>query len=434
MVHTPVAPAAERAEQAKVLSQQGAVVAVRDHAVTGKGSRDVACLKLQSRAPCPWWERPDPYWITRLFAAQRSWMSADDMGGPARFDEIRGSLVLPGQPDHIYRRRYTPDPHAAQAAAVELAADPWWRAVAVVRGAGRALNGQISALADIPPNAIKRVCGALSTAEVLESAWHHAPGLAHPRARVWQINDSAPYRAWARRVVEAGAAAAVYGPMPMTLHAQDSRADPGRGRNTRHCVLAAEAALRVLEVGAAFTAWMPEAACKAEWFLPPDHPGRSLNLGLVSDGCLIRRDGARVFLEIEASSPRTSTRVVQRIRKWSALFARGGFGGLLLFVAAGPPDQVGMICNQIRKAVEEHSNTRSRPYLLVGSWLDYSPDHGLVSADCARLRAGRYNGRSWEECDAATTPVDSPEAGIVMRAKPLAFTPDWAYRQIDPPA
>lgn len=35
---------------------------------------------------------------------------------------------------------------------------------------------------------------------------------------------------------------------------------------------------------------------------------------------------------------------------------------------------------------------------------------------------------------AAATPVDNPEAGIMTRAKPLAFTPDWAYKQIDPPA
>ena len=438
VVQTPVYGSAQRAEQARTLSEAGVTVVVRDHAVAGRGSREVPCLSLQSRAPCPWWERPDVYWLTRLFSAQRSWASAMDMGGPARFSEVMGSVVLPGGAGDVYRRRYPDDPDESAAAARTLAGDPWMRVVAVVRGAGRALNGQIAALADIAPGAqdrsLLKILAPLSKAEVLETAWHHAPGLAYPRARVWQINDSGPYTAWARQITESGLAVSAFGPMPMSLHGGDSRADPARNRNTRHQTLAVEAALRAMEVGGSWVAWMPEAACRPKWFLPDGHPGHDRDLGIVADGCLIRRDGARVFLEIEASqSSRNAARFAQRVSKWSALFNDGPFGAALLFIAAGGPDTIAPVASEIRRAVEENSTARSRPYLLVGSWIDYSPDFGLVSTDCARLRAGRFNGRGWEECNASQIEVLGAEAGILARVKPLAFTPDWAYRPIPEP-
>ena len=437
VAHTPTETAEHRAEQARAQSEAGVSVLVRDYTVATGGRREVPCLRLQSRSPSPWWQRPDVYWLTRLFSGRRSWATGTELGGPAKFNEVIGGPELPADPGDVYRRQYRPSSHAAEAAACELAGDPWMRAVAVVRGAGRALNGQIAALAGLDPGkqdrGLLKVLSPLVRAEVLASAWHHAPGLAYPRARVWQINDSSTYNAWARRLAEEGLAAAAFGAMPLSLHGGDA-ADPARSRNTRHQALAVEAALRPMEVGGSWVAWMPEAACRPKWFLPPDHPTRQRDLTLVADGCLIRRDGARIFLEIEASqSSRNPARFAQRVQKWSALFSDGPFGAALLFIAAGGPDTIAAVAAEIRRAVEEHSTVRSRPYFLVGAWTDYFPDFGLTSIDCASLRAGRFTGQGWEECHASQIEVDGAEAGILTRVKPLAFTPDWAFRPIPEP-
>ena len=411
------------------MAREGVSVVVRDYTTPDRVRREVACLKPESRAVCsPWFERPDVYWLTGMFSAQRAWVSGADMGGPERWSTVAGAIVLAGQPADVYRRRYVKDPAALRAAAEELACEPWVGAVAAVRGAGRVTGSQLAALCGFGSRhgdaGFLSAAKPLAKAEVLEMSWHHAPGLAHPRAMAWQIRTGDPYTAWARAVASAGLASSGFGCMPLMVEA---RSDASRPRNTRHQVLAVEAALRAMEVDDTWVGWMPETACRPEWFLPPGHPSRARELRLVSDGCLVRGDGARVFIEIEASmSSRNAERFAQRVQLWSQMFDDGPFGAVLLMIAAGPVDQIGMIAAELRRAVAENASRKARRRMLVGSWLDYSPDLGLVSEDCARLRAARYDGNRWSECCAAEAETDGTEPGIVERLGSLSFTPRWA--------
>ena len=429
VVSVPVLSAVQRSEQARQMASEGVSVVVRDYTTPDRVRREVQCLAPRSRAMFSrWFERPDVYWLSRLFSAQRAWVSGADMGGPERWSTVAGAIVLSGQPADVYRRRYVKDPAALTAAAEQLACEPWISAVATVRGAGRATGAQLSALCSFGSRGgdagFLSAAKPLAKAEVLEMSWHHAAGLAHPRAMAWQIRTGDPHTAWARTVAASGLAASGFGCMPLMVEA---RSDASRPRNTRHQVLAVEAALRAMEVSDTWVGWMPETACRPEWFLPPGHPSRARDLRLISDGCLIRSDGARVFVEIEASmSSRNAERFSQRVQQWSQMFDDGTFGGALLMIAAGPVDQIGMIAAELRRAVSENASAKARRRMLVGSWLDYSPDLGLVSEDCATLRAARYESGRWRECCAADIEVDGAEAGIVERLGGLSFTPRWA--------
>ena len=311
-----------------------------------------------------------------------------------------------------------------------LAREPFISMVSILRGAGRAIGPQVAALAglhDCGDRGFLKAAGALAEAEVLEASWHCAPGLPYPRAMAWQIKTGEPYRSWALAVASAGAVASGFGCMPLMVGA---RPDAGRRGNTRHQVLAVEAALRAMETGAAWVGWLPETACRPEWFLPEAHPARDRDLGIVADGCLVRSDGARVFLEIEASlSQRNNQRFAQRVQRWSALFNDGDFGSVLLMLCAAPADQIGATIAEMRRAVEMHSTPNSRKFLLVGSWMDYSPDFGLVSSDQATLRAARYNGRGWQECHASFVEAPGAEYGIVSRLASVSFSPRWSLPQ-----
>ena len=426
---TPVLPDTSRSEQARELSKQRVAVRVRDLAVNGVGHREVECLPLWSRASCPWWERPDIYWNNRVFSAQRGWVSGRDVGSSdANSPKAIGKLILQGQPEDVYHRRYTPDREALLKAAEALCTEPYLSIVSLLRGTGRALGGQLAALAGVESRkdeaGFLKVAAPLQHAEVVESAWHHAPGIAHPRVKAWQIKVGQSYAAWARRVLDMGQGPQVYGCMRASLSA---RSDMHRVRATRHQALSVEMILRALEASDIWAGWMPETACRPEWFLPPDHPLKHKGLKTIADGCLIRYDGARIFVEVEASGA-TDDRLREKITSWSALFEEGSFGGAVLFVIATQPSQMGQAARNLRKAISECATAKARPYLLLGSWHDYSPDYGLMTHEAASLRAGRTSYRKWEECHAATIEVAGAERGIAQRVQDMAFTPEWASK------
>ena len=424
-------PESSRVEQARELSDQGVSVRVKDYAVKGSGWREVECLGLWSRATCPWWERPDVYWNNRMFASQRGWISGRDVGSSDQnSDMVLGGLVLQGQPEDVYQRRYKPNREALLKAAEALCSEPYLSIVSILRGTGRALGGQLAALSDIESKRDEtgwlKVAAPLQHAEIVESSWHHAPGIAHPRVKAWQVRSELSYAVWARRVLEMGLGPRVFGCMRASLSA---RSDMHRARATRHQALSVELVLRALETSDVWSGWMPETACRPEWFLPPEHPLQDKGMKIIADGCLIRYDGARIFVEIEASGA-SEDRLKDKITAWSSLFDEGGFGGAVLFVLATQPSNMATATRKLRKAIYEHSTRKSRPYLLVGSWHDYSPDFGLATPETASLRAGRMSGKLWEECHVATLEIPSAEQGIIDRIQPLSFTPGWSTQSM----
>ena len=428
----PVRPASERAAQARSLVEAGASVTVRDFAVRNGAKREVPTAPLMSRSTCPWWERPDVYWNNRLFGAQRGWVSGSDVGAmDDNAKMVLGGLILQGQPDDVYRRRYTPNHAALIASAEALCTDPYLSVVSILRGTGRCLGGQLAALSGVESTRSEagflKVAKPLIHAEVLESSWHHAPGIAHPRVKAWQINNGSSYAAWARRVLELGVGPRVFGCMRPSLSA---RSDIHRVRATRHQVLSVEVALRAMELSDTWVGWMPETACRPEWFLPPEHPAQDIGLRIVADGCLIRRDGARIFIEVEASAG-NEDKFDNKIAAWSSMFGGGGFGGAVLFVVAGQPNNMNAIARKVRKSIEQNATAQARPYFMVGSWHDYSPDFGLLTYEAASLRGGRHTGRKWEECHAENLEVVGAERGIVDRLRDLAFTPSWTAHALD---
>ena len=421
-----VLPDSARAEQAQKLAEQGAEVQVRDYVVRGHGARTLPCLHLWSRSPTPWWERFDPYWNTRVFNAQRGWLSANKLD-----THVYGATHLPGDPRAVHDNVYSHDMDSLLSAAATLTGDPHRRFVSILRGCGRALPGQLAALAGIKSErserAARQALRPLHEAQILERAWHHSPGIAYPRAQAWQIKDGKVYNTWAQHIVEQGELANVYGCMRPVLSA---RADKHRSRHTRHQVLSVELALRAMETSDIWAGWMPETACRPEWFLPPDHPLKNRDWKIVADGCLIRFDGARIFLEIEASVS-SENRLKDKIRAWSAILGQGNTGAAVLFVAACFPAQIPVGIKTIRKAVQDYATPDTRDRILVGSWHDYSPDFGLVTPDVASLRSGRLNRREgWEQIYAGEVDVGKTDSTIVQRIWACTFVPTWSQNKI----
>lgn len=421
---TPVRPGSERARQAARLAAAETIIRSRDHALPRKRWRESAVLPQSSRSPLPWWERTDPYWSTRVFSARRNWSAgpgAEQYGGA-----IIGDLVPDGQSEHYSpgRRRMQRADKTSEAALLRNAQHK--QIVAMLRGAGLASDEQVTALIGAESaNKCRRIANQLIQAEVVEEAWHHAPGIAWPRVRCWQIKWGAGYRLWARQMLDSGEGPDVFGCMRPSLSA---RSDRHRARAARHQCLSVEAALRAMEVDSTWAGWMPESACRPEWFLPPGHPSRADDHAVIADGCLIRAsDGARLFLEIEANP--SPDRLAAKVKTWSTMLSAAPFGAALLFIAAPQPSSMGGASQTIRQAIAEHAAPGARPWIMLGAWSDYSPDYGLLGADIKTLRAARLanrTGSSWEECHAAEIEVQGAEAGIVDRLRGLSFTPPWA--------
>ena len=411
----------DRSTQSQRLSARGAKCRIRDHAL-GRGWRNVSAAAMESRAPLGWWDRPDPYWNTRVFSSQRGWA-----GTEAPASAIKGDLILAGQPDAAYRERFHRSRAVLERQAETLTSAELYRSiVAVLRGTGRALEEQVAALTGCSTLAqFRREAKPLIEAEIIETAWHHAPGVAWPRVKAMQLRWGPAYRAWAIKIIEQGEGPDVFGCMRPAL---SSRSDMHRSRATRHQCLSTEAALRAMETNDIWAGWIPESGCRPEWFLPQTHSHKHDDTNLIADGCLIRNDGARIFLEIEAGTGAKTDNFAQKVESWSNLFNDGPFGAILLFIVAAQPASMGTATQAVRKAVQENATGEAKRSILVASWHDYSPDYGLVTADAGTLRAARLNktGRTWEETTAAETETHNTEPGITQRIRTLSFNPKWA--------
>lgn len=381
--------------------------------------REVVSAPELSRAPIPWWRRTDPYWQVGLFDAHHDWACE-----PIR--SVRTSPRLYGNATQMPGRDVDPPPEKADEILADVDADTlelWRKALALITLAGVISDEQAVTSLAVSRESPKPDLSDLAALGAIEGSWHHPPGMPHPRLLAWRARNGVMFDRICAGMIFDGVVHEYFGGVHPLLRM------PG-ARHVRHQCLANELALRALEASEEWIGWVPEAACTPERFVPPGHPARARQHSMRSDGCLLRVDCARVFIEIQASSSKPKT--AEKVQRWSRLFTEGAFGGVVLFVAASPHHAAGRAVAAIKEAIEEHAPLRARHQLLIGEWHDYSPDHAQITEDGWKLRAAYHDGKAWNETDALSVEVDPtnvPLTSIYPQIPNYKFNPSWvAYR------
>lgn len=410
---------------------------VTDFAVGG-GKRKLETLTWESRCPAsPWWERPDPYWETLIFDSKRAWRRPTTGTGEATGEETPFPVADFG--------------HSSQKPTLDLEEIPlneYAHLVGLLRLVGVLSTPQIEAI-----TGDKRARGKLRKlgfAGVLEEASCHAPGKGFPKVEMWRIRSGERYAVYASHIMSAGilqhrvyCGLSPYGALPGVQH-------------LRHQSLAFEMMLRSMEIGGPWLGWLPEAVCTPDRFLPLGHPHlpaereaaaimlreRRKNarpkiltgmapdeeidyVSVRADGALVRLDGHKVFIELQAGTNPES--VLRKVVNWSRLFASAPFGGLVLFVAAPKPTALATTVSEIKQTIINEAPKEHWPSFLVASWEDWAPDHNELTDECRVLRAASCIDGEWVETDAATAPIEPslPDWHLIGRLSDLRITPSW---------
>lgn len=389
---------------------------IDDHLLGGK--REVVSAEEVSRAPIPWWRRTDPYWEVGLFDAHHPWTCS-----PVK--SIRSSPRLYGEATQFGPSEL--DETAATETLEELnggALESWRRALGLVTVAGVISDEQATASLMMSRGGQLPDLAGLAAAGAIEGSWHHTPGMPHPRLLAWRARAGTMFDRISGDLILDGSVHEYFAGVHPLIRM------PG-ARHVRHQCLSNELALRALEASEEWIGWIPEAACTPDRFVPPGHPARTRQHSMRSDGCLIRLDCARVFIEVQASASKPKT--AEKVQRWARLFSEGALGGVVLFVAASPYQQSARAVATLKDAIETNAPLRARRWMLVGQWHDYSPDHCQITEDGWTLRAARHNGKEWEETDALSAQVDTPSTPLtcVYPAVPgWKFSPVWAERRV----
>lgn len=405
--------------------------------VTGSRRRRLESLPWDSKAPvAPWWERPDPYWETTVFGGHRKWRRPRSGTGESTGEEFPFPVSDPG--------------HAEREPTIALSEVPvsdYGHFVGLLRLVGVIATEQVAAITG--DKKARNKLRKLGAAGVVECAWFHNPGAGFPQIEMWRIRSGNRYAAYAQQICavpllqrQIFCGLSPFGALPGVLHA-------------RHQTLATEAMLRTLEAGGPWFGWLPEAVCVPNRFLPPKHPHlpaeraaaakmlqfrkrakpRILSglapdddidqVSVRADGCLVRFDGHKVFLEVQSTSSPES--VLRKVANWSRLLDSGPFGGIVLFVAAPKPAALPSVVQEIKDCIASEASRESRSSLLVASWPDWSPDHGVLTEDCRELRAARYVDGGWQETTAASVEVAGalPDWQLLSRVPDLKVSPPW---------
>ena len=383
--------------------------------VTGRqGAREVLSLPAKSRCPSmPWWKRTDPYWNDGLFDAHRPWTT---------MHKARALYKKTGAAN-----AYTDaDAEASARGSVRLripdgeAEAEWLRRIAAVLfGCGVSTTEHLVALTGAD---VSFFYEELADCGIAEYSWHHFPGRPYPRMQVWRLrSDSEQWREYAAKCVMDGHAETMFlGVHPLVP------LGPGR-HHIRHQVLAVELMLRAMETGDRWAGWLPETACAPSRFCPDTHSGRDDASLMRADGCLVRLDGARVFIEIQAGTS-SGKSVDDKIRRWSHLFDSGNISAVVLFVSAARSSTGGTGPQGLRAAVKEHASTAAAKSILVGWWSDYAPDIGQITGDSGTLRAARLDNDEWAETACSETEVerDGGDWHLLTALDQITVTPEWA--------
>ena len=409
-------------------------VRIPDYPV-GNKVRRVTTLPRSSRAVAfPWWQRPDVYWETDIFGALRDWRHSSNYGAVAGAREHLFPVVDAG--------RSGSEPTGSLD---ELPVEEFGRLVGLLRLVGVISTEHAGAITS--DKRVRSKLMRLSERGVIEGSWHHAPEMGFPRVEMWRIRNGKRYAAYASRIADSGLSQALmcdvpsFGALPGVLH-------------VRHQSLSVELMLRALEVNDTWVGWLPEAVCVPGRFLPPRHPllreereaaeiaaatGRRADrsrakelqpdqragVSVRADGCLIRMDGHKIFLELQAQ--KSSISVIRKVVNWSRLLDAGAFGGVVLFAAASKPGLLPTGVAEIKEIIESEASPQVRSSLLVGSWPDWSPEHKELTGDAGTLRAARLEGTKWVETSAAEIEIHSPapDWSLISRLGDLRITPEW---------
>lgn len=393
---------------------------VTDH-LLGAGKREVISIDERSRAPVPWWTRCDPYWDTTLYDARHEWSSVRPtphskpiQSSPYIYEYDDTKFAPAGQPtsmSDVLQR-------IGEADAETL--DLWRRALSLVFLTGAISDEQCAALLHPTTADGTKLPSLWDIAELgaIEGAWHHPPGMPYPRSLIWRVADGEAYDAITSELIVEG-----------VIHEYFAGAHPALrmpgSSHIRHQQLANELALRALEASEDWAVWMPEAVCTPDVFVPPDHPARFREHSMRADGCLVRLDGGRVFIEIQASH--NTAKVAEKVMRWSRLYDEGAFGAVVLFVAATPSAGIGAAVAGIKDAIRSHASHAAAGSLLVGQWTDYSPDSHQVSADGLSLRAAHLTpDGEWVDTSAMDVEVTGGDWYLLAQVPGLRCAPLWA--------
>ena len=381
---------------------------------TGKGMRSAVTLPAVSRCPTlPWWKRVDPYWNDGLFDSHLPWSTM--FKADAMFKKSGSSIVYADAADQ---------PGTGSGGALRLPDDEddlecLRRAVSVLFGCGVVTTGHLQSLTGADPSFIR---GPLLGSGLVEYTWHHFPGRPYPRVQMWRLrNHSDQWRQFAAECArEEGMAAAMF-PACHPL----APLGPGRA-HSRHQTLAVELALRAMEIGDRWVGWLPEAFCTPQAFCPSDHKARDrTKSNMRADACLVRIDGVRVFIEVQANTSGNS--VKEKVLRWGRLLDEGPFSGVVLFVASGRDLLGSVVAQAIKEAIREHASGTAAKSMLVGWWPDYSPDLGQATEAAGTLRAGRWTGEAWQAVTADETPAERADGDwhLLTALSSLASSPAW---------
>jgi hypothetical protein len=225
------------------------------------------------------------------------------------------------------------------------------------------------------------------------------------------------------------------------------------GQYDRHNLLGTELALRVAE-------W-----CEIGTTLGEKHSTVDLLTGSgltrasiggttrAADATFVRTDGARIAIEVTAS---TGDRFTAKVRKWAADLSRlrmADSGLVVMFVVAERPDrQVNhgdvrtKVLQTVAEAARDHpgvSFDRTAERILVADWRDWFPTPGHVSPLFRTLDARRPTGPAgvlWERVgaldvfDVPFSPTNPALATAILdNANSLGGVPHWLRDSDGPP-
>lgn len=355
---------------------------------------------------CRWWERLDPFWDARLLKASRGWSDGDRERWAGTFDSERGMGIGAAGGD----------PGLLDIAKHPSSRRRWSQVFSILHLVGTATTEQLGALCGVRPLTLHR----MARAGLVEKAEFHAPGLPSPSVDVWRLVRGAAQEEFAARVVLAGDGWTHFlGLNPVKPRRVAAHVVP-------HQILSVELALRALEASEGWAGWIPEGGCSMTRIVPARHPARAVapeHHGY-ADGCLIRLDGGRVFLEIAHRGDYQSH--LEKVARWSQLIEDGPFGGCVLFVSTAEGPNNKQIISWLKRAVREACSPETQPYVLIGSWNDYSPAPNEISEDILGLRAIRWDGNDWDECHAIDVALLGGSMKILAELENLPFIPRWA--------
>lgn len=213
----------------------------------------------------------------------------------------------------------------------------------------------------------------------------------------------------------------------------------------RHNILAAELALRVAEwceigavTGEKLSSWDMLAHTGAG-FAPQSGVQRA------ADATLIRTDGARIAVELTASTGKSFDR---KVRGWAQLLSNrrmADTGLLVVFVVATRPDKLvntGEVMTQVRQSIANACRDnpgvnfdRTAARIFVADWRDWFPTTKQLAPGFLSLEAQRPTGPSgdlWEKAsmlDPFDTPFEATDDGrarsVLDNLSLIRSVPPW---------